>query len=194
MADIRRATADEAPSLAGTIARAFRGDPIHAWMFPGEGVEERFRRFVEVFDRLVAERGWLWITDAGAAVALWAPPGTEDEYAQIELAARPVMLELAGDGGARYDSFWAWADSHRPPEPHWYLDHIAVLPERQGEGLGVALVEHGLALAGADGVPAFLETARERTVGFYERRGFVVCDEGMTPGGGPRVWFLRRDP
>jgi GNAT superfamily N-acetyltransferase len=191
---IRRARLDEVPALADLISRAVRGDPILAWIFPGAPVEGRIRRFFEAFDRAAAERGWLWTAGRGAALAVWTPPSSDDAYAEVENAARPAMLEETGDGGARYEAFWAWTDSHRPTEPHWHLDHLAVEPGRQGEGLGLALVEFGLALARRDGVPAFLETGRERNIGFYERLGFAACDQGTAPDRGPRVWFMRWDP
>jgi hypothetical protein len=51
-----------------------------------------------------------------------------------------------------------------------------------------------LRCADADRVPAFLETGRERNVGFYERFGFRVVDDADIPSGGPHVWFMRWDP
>ena len=83
---------------------------------------------------------------------------------------------------------------HLPPEPHWFLDHLAVAPERRGKGLGAALVELGVGFARRDGVPAFLETARSENIGFYERLGFRVVADEYAPGGGPRLWFMRSDP
>ena len=44
------------------------------------------------------------------------------------------------------------------------------------------------------GLPAFLQPATERNAGFYQSLGFRVVDEDSVPGGGPRTWFLRRDP
>ena len=70
----------------------------------------------------------------------------------------------------------------------------ASTPTRQGGGIGRALVRFGIAHAARAGLPAFLETATERNVGFYTALGFRVVEEGSVPGGGPRIWFLRRDP
>ncbi|MEO1065771.1 MAG: GNAT family N-acetyltransferase [Pseudomonadota bacterium] len=68
------------------------------------------------------------------------------------------------------------------PEPMtvgtWNLLALAVLPERQGDGVGTALVTHlevlliegghRILLVETSGVPTF-----ERTRDFYRRRGFV---------------------
>ena len=193
MTDVRRASVDEVAGLAALIARAFGDEPIHTWTLPGKDLDELTRVFFEAFDRSVAASGWLWTAGDGAAVAMWIPPDSHETEAEFESAAEPVLRSLADDGGARYDAFWGWVESIRPTEPHWYLDHLAVEPERQGEGLGVALVEHGLAMARADDMPAFLVTSSAQSVGFYERRGFGVFKETAAPDGGPYLWFMRWD-
>src|SRR4029077_13154587 len=99
---------------------------------------------------------------------------------------------LVPDGGARYEAMWAWLEEKMPEDPLWYLDAIAVDPPHQHAGVGTGLVHHGLALAEDDGVGAFLETSQATNVGFYERFGFRVVDEGDAPGGGPHIWFMRR--
>jgi ribosomal protein S18 acetylase RimI-like enzyme len=100
---------------------------------------------------------------------------------------------LTDDDGDRYQRLWDWVEERAPDEPLWYLDTLAVDPARQGEGLGKTLVQFGLAQASQAGLPAFLETATERNVAFYETLGFRVVDEGNVPGGGPRIWFMQRD-
>jgi hypothetical protein len=47
---------------------------------------------------------------------------------------------------------------------------------------------------GVAGVPAFLSTGTPRNVKIYGRSGFRVMDEADAPGGGPHIWFMRRDP
>jgi ribosomal protein S18 acetylase RimI-like enzyme len=51
---------------------------------------------------------------------------------------------------------------------------LATEPAGQGRGLGRAVVAPGLALAGAAGLPAFLETTNDGNVGIYRRWGFEV--------------------
>lgn len=190
---VRLATIDDVDALAAVLARAFAQDAIMEWTMPSDQREDRVRAFFDAFDRPSAERGWLWTVGAGAGVALWVPPGTQTEFEELTFSLDSVR-ELLGEAAERYDTFWAWAESKRPDEPHWYLDHLAVDERERGRGLGGALVEHGLALARAGGVPAFLCTSRADNVPFYERRGFIIQDASDAPGGGPHVWFLHADP
>ena len=44
------------------------------------------------------------------------------------------------------------------------------------------------------GLPLALETGGASNLALYRRFGFEVHAEGDAPGGGPHVWFLRRDP
>lgn len=186
MTEVRLATVEEVPALAALLADVFVEDAIMRWTVAGEDRLERVRAFFEDFDRYTAERGWLWTADGGPGVALWVPPGTEAEFEELTFAVE--------DASPEYDSFWAWAEGARPAERHWYLDHLAVEAGARGSGVGVALVEHGLALARVGGEPAFLCTSRPDNVGFYERRGFAVERAEEAPGGGPHVWFMRADP
>ena len=93
----------------------------------------------------------------GAGAAAWLSPAAAARFAELEQDTRPAIHRLTSDGGARYDRFWDWVVEHLPDEPVWFLDVIGVDPAAQGSGLGVALIQDGLARARADGVPAVLE-------------------------------------
>src|SRR5262249_31142102 len=98
------------------------------------------------------------------------------------------------DGGRRYEAFWDWVAAHEPQEAMWQLDSIAVTPALQGRGIGRTLIDAGLAAARADGTGAFLSTGPHANVEKHGRLGCRVYDEADAPGGGPHVWFMRRDP
>ena len=115
-----------------------------------------------------------------------------DVFTATDAATRPAIARLTDDGGARYAAFWDWLGDHATAEPAWFLDILGVDPARQGEGIGRALIEAGLAAVRADAMPAVLETANPRNVAYYERFGFELAEERDAPGGGPHVWFMRR--
>ena len=75
--------------------------------------------------------------------------------------------------------------------PHLRLEFYGVLPERQGTGLGSALIEHGHGRADALGLPCYLETFSTTNVRFYEKRGYAVVRK-FTVGAGTRGYAMVR--
>jgi hypothetical protein len=46
----------------------------------------------------------------------------------------------------------------------------------------------------AEGIPAYLESTKERNVGFYESHGFAVTGREQIARGGPQLWLMWRTP
>ena len=63
-----------------------------------------------------------------------------------------------------------------------YLVMFATAPEAQGKGYGKALLNFLCEVADADGVPAFLETAGARNIGFYNTGGFEEVERSPCAG------------
>lgn len=186
---IARATADRIPDLAVLLGHAFADDPMLVWPFHGSELAP-ITNFFRAFDEEIAGLGWLWEAGDGLGVAAWIPPGGDEAMLTIDRAIRPTLVGAED----RHAEMWEWIAEHFPDEPFWYLDHIAVDAANRGNGIGAALIQHGLAFADRDGVPAFLETGRPENVGYYERRGFETISHDDAPGGGPHIWFMRYDP
>ena len=66
-------------------------------------------------------------------------------------------------------------------------------PERQGNGIGSALMQPVLDDCDEHGIGAYLESSKERNIAFYGRHGFKVTEEILLPKG-PPVWGMWRDP
>jgi GNAT superfamily N-acetyltransferase len=190
---VRKATGEDAPALAGALARAFHDDPVFRWMFPTEAGRRRWaRKFFEVRLRQLLPQRESYAVD-GVGAALWAQPerwdlgwrGVIDLLAIVPGLGR--RLPAANVGNARIER------AHRELEPHWYLAVLGVDPPRQGAGIGTALLAPVLAQCDRDGIGAYLETATERDIAFYARFGFRVTGELGFPRG-PRLWPMWRDP
>lgn len=185
------------PQAAGVLARAFLDDPMVRWplggpLEDGEEPESLLTTFFIEINRGSVEMEMMWRTGDGRGVVVWLTPEATASFEEDDQVIRPRIAGLTGDGGKRYAVFWDWIASHVPEEPTWFLDQIGVEPSHQGEGIGAALIEHGLAMASTAGQPAFLETGNARNVAYYERFGFEVVSDGDAPDGGPHIWFMRR--
>jgi GNAT superfamily N-acetyltransferase len=186
---IVRAKPDRVPVLAGLLGGAFADDPMLVWPF-GAGRTDVITDFFRAFDERIAALGWLWEAGTGLGVAAWIPPGSDEVMMEIDRSMRPALSAAE----ARHGEMWEWIAGNFPDEPFWYLDHIAADARHRRAGAGTALIQHGLAFADRDGVPAFLETGRPENVRYYERRGFRTISDNDAPGGGPHIWFMRYDP
>jgi GNAT superfamily N-acetyltransferase len=125
------------------------------------------------------------------AAALVAAPPFAYPLSAPGLAAR--VRCVLGQGlpvARRWGCVFRALDALHPREPHWYLGTLGVDPEVQGRGVGSALLAAWLAGADRDGLPAYLETDRERNVGFYARAGFELAGETQVLG--VRIWRMWR--
>lgn len=196
--DVRPATADDIPELAGAIARAFSNDPPMSWVFRDEGT--RVQRLEALFGAALRElfvpNGHAFTTADLRGAALWEAPGewrTPDEVTErIAGSVAGVFLPEELD---RFLTYIGTLEDRHPDEPeHWYLAVLAVDLDRQGQGIGSACMGPMLERIRAEGAAAYLESSNERNVPLYERHGFRVTDVVDLPDDGPPVYLMWREP
>lgn len=194
---VRRAQKGEADSLGAVLADAFADDPVFRWLIPTD-VGNRERRLQIFFTSM--SRSYLrlgkpcFLADDGAA-SLWAKPG------KWALPVREIAIEAAPQSAALRGRLLTalrtqlQVESLHPKWPaHWYLGYLGARQDRQGQGLGSALLREVLSLADAERIPAYLESSNERNLSLYERHGFQVVAEHLALGRGPTIWRMWREP
>jgi ribosomal protein S18 acetylase RimI-like enzyme len=199
--ELRLARATEIGDLAAVLARAFRRDPFYRFL--AGDAPERSQRMRDGWTGILRHTSdnlsATYTTDDLAGVALWHPPGYHGAGFLTSLRLLPVMRRLAG-GMRRLRDVSVAIDAlekrhrHHAPTPHYYLSALGVEPERQGEGIGSALLLPGLGRADREGVPAYLETATARAALLYERHGFEVVEEMTLPRTDVHGWLMLRRP
>ncbi len=194
----RLVRAASAAEVAEALGRAFADDPLLTWVFPDPATRQApIEAWMAVVVETARRRG-----HAHAAVgatgtlgaALWSPPDVEF-YDRRTGEHLDEVVRAAN--GARADAVWegllAIAE-HHPPDGHFYLSHVGVVPQARGRGVGEVLLRRVLGVCDAEGLPAYLESSSARNVGFYERLGFRVTAEVALPGGGPVIRPMWREP
>ncbi|MCU0257489.1 MAG: GNAT family N-acetyltransferase [Solirubrobacteraceae bacterium] len=193
-ARIRPASAADAPALDPVLAAAFAADPITEHILPDPRRRDAALRrgMGHVLREVYVPAGGALTTEELDGVALWARPGDPKPSALQELRGLPTFIATFRRHLPRAMRAFGEAEKRRPDEPHWFLDVLAVRPDRQGRGIGGALVRAGLADADAAGAPAFLVTSNPANVPLYEHLGFAVQEPFAI--GPVRAWPMLRAP
>ena len=73
-------------------------------------------------------------------------------------------------------------EKHRPKEPNYFLEMLAINPLLQRQGIGSLLLSHLNEVADGEGTMIYLSTTQPKTVRLYERHGFRTVVQGTTLG------------
>jgi GNAT superfamily N-acetyltransferase len=191
-ARIAGATRNDAARLAASLAAAFYDDPVFRWFSPDD--QRRGAMLPDFFDVFVdayLSHGETYTDQGVSGAALWAAPDTDP------LSVEPVYAErlnaIAGLDAPRLFEIVELLEAHSPQERHYHLQFLGVVPERQGAGLGGALMAPMLQRCDRDGVAAYLEATSDRNRALYERHGFRARGDIPLPGG-PALWRMWREP
>jgi GNAT superfamily N-acetyltransferase len=192
--ELRPVRDDDVVPLAAALARAFDDDPVTQWVYAGERRRPKWagRFFRWQLERL-APQDASWTTATRDGAALWALPDRWREDGRETLTLLRQTLPGVLPRLPRVLRGLGQVEARHPEQRHLYLAVLGVDPPRQGTGVGSRLIRPGLELCDREGLPAYLETGRERNLAFYARHGFRVLDELQLPKG-PPVWFLWREP
>jgi GNAT superfamily N-acetyltransferase len=193
---VRKVTPGDVPELARALARAFDGDPPMRWFLPDDDrrVEQARLMFDVMLRRVHVLRDQCYTTEDLTGGALWVPPGQWRLGLVQQLRLLPGMIRVFGRDLPRVQNGLAIMDKGHPRSPHWYLDSLGVVPERQGRGIGSALMQPVLARCDRERMAAYLNAGSTRSRDLYLRHGFEVTEEFRLPEDGPPLWRMWRKP
>lgn len=198
---IRRARPDDAAQVAALVGTAFAPLKAVSWLLPEPSVRPRVMAadflilvehalkhghvdLVDQVDQVDQE------VDQGQAAAVWLDRTTEvpepDDYDNRLKAA-------CGEWVDRFRTLDALFEENHPEEPHQHLALLAVMPSRQGRGLGSALLRHHHAALDAMGTPAYLEASSPQSRDLYLRHGYELREAFALPDG-TKFWPMWRPP
>jgi ribosomal protein S18 acetylase RimI-like enzyme len=195
-AAFRRATQADLPALTRVLVQAYMDDPVAMWICGAPSL--RAKTLYALYSsrlRQMLEAGEVWTDAQRSSVAVWLAPGRRKPptapsaalwrcLLDVRLGARLPLLAL---GLRRMEGI------HPHDPPHWYLSLLGTDPACRGRGLGSAVLQPVLRRCDADGVGVYLESSKERNLGFYGRLGFRVTGELELPRG-PKLWPMWREP
>lgn len=193
---VREMRIDEIGAAAAVLGRGMRDNPLHQRVF---GIDPAHREIAlrRLFGTLLAQYQPKGVVLAafseGTLVGVCAmvqpgrcqpTPGEKLALLRALVAGRSLAAVVAA---LRWTSAWA---RHDPSAPHWHLGPVGVERERQGQGIGTALLQAFTERMDASRALAYLETDKQANVPFYERFGFKVAAESAVLG--VPNWFMMR--
>ncbi len=181
----------DAAAIADLVAQAFYSLAPAKWLVPDPAVRQRLLagQFAILAEHALRHGTVYWAGDR-EGVAVWFP--------RVEPIPEPPDYErrlsaACGKATPRFELLDALLEDNHPAEPHHHLAFLAVRPERQGDGLGTALLKrHHEVLDGA-GLPAYLEASSTRNRHLYARHGYQEWEALQLPDGAS-FWQMWRPP
>lgn len=197
--DYRLLTLADVEQAAHVISQAFVDDPLCAFMLPFRRSRVKtlykfFRAYSEL--NIKNQRGY-GVGNPLKGVAFWNSPHQADLSISVRDLSRffPLLFTLYPIGLFRARPILRQTDAlHQQyaPEPHYYLDNLAVLAAERGKGFSSRLIRPILEKADAEKVVVYTDTVTRSNVALYEHFGFECMQECPVARTGVTVWALRR--
>jgi len=193
---VRRATGADVDAMAAQLARTFWDDPVTNYIFTDDARRDAALRayFGTQMRADYLAFGGCYTTEDHTGAAVWAPAGKPLQAGWRGILTMLPVLPYVATNLVTTLRLLNTVETLHPHEPHWYLATLGTTPERQGQGIGSALLRPVLEHCDAEGLPCYLESSKERNVPFYRRHGFEVVKEVVLGRDGPNIWTMWRDP
>ncbi|MGW3602187.1 GNAT family N-acetyltransferase [Micromonospora sp. NPDC005161] len=178
--------------VAGRIAQAFTVLEVTRWLVPDASKREAvLAGNFEILVEHAMRHGLVYASADRAAVAVWFPSVGDPAPPPPDYDAR--LAAACGEWTDRFEHLDELFAANHPHPDHHHLAFLAVQPDRQGQGLGTALLEHHHAWLDANGMPGYLEASSPRSRDLYAQHAYRAGEPFRVPDGTP-FWPMWREP
>jgi ribosomal protein S18 acetylase RimI-like enzyme len=199
--DVIRLTKEHFKQAVDISDRAFQEYPTSILMFPDKNERIKKNKFgFEMLYNYGFRYGEVYATSPNLeGVAMWLPPKKVHQSIWSVLRSggfrvlRKTGIKAMKRGYPLYN-FLGPTHKRLAPFDHWYLQLLAVEPEKQGKGYGSLLIRAMIKKIDLEGLPVYLETNIEKNVPFYQKHGFEVLDHAIIPKTDVPNWGMLRKP
>ena len=191
---IRKASLEDISTLSNVLADSLKETALTSWLVPKDKYyKEKILNYSNFLLQLAVPHELIYTTEKLEGAALWIPPHKWEMNLMQEITLLPKVIKYTGVKQfiSRISGLTKLTSKH-PKDAHYYLMTVGVKPEVQGKGIGSSLLQPVLLLADTQGIPCYLETSNEKTLGLYKKHGFSIINTIQLPFGGPHMWLLWR--
>lgn len=194
--EVRQAEGRDRDVAARSLASAFADDPLMRWMTHDRpDPERRFLPFYVAILRQHLRRAdpRVYVPADRSGAAIWAGVREWRMSTGDALRVLPASLRTFGIPNRALRVVRAIERVH-PREPHLYLEILGVRRDRQGTGLGSALLSDMLGRCDREAIPTYLEVSNPRNIPFYARHGYEERESVGLGDGAPSLTTMWREP
>ncbi|MEO7430082.1 MAG: GNAT family N-acetyltransferase, partial [Acidimicrobiales bacterium] len=154
---VRPAGEADIEGMAEALSLAFHDDPVMGWLF-GDAAPRPMRYSRPFFAREGARHlrnGQVFTIDGTPGAAYWDPPGHWRTAPMDIVRMAPLLLRGMGPRCVKaLRGLGRMEAAHAQHPEHYYLAVLGTRPDRQGAGLGSALMAPVLERCDAEGIGA----------------------------------------
>jgi ribosomal protein S18 acetylase RimI-like enzyme len=172
---MRKAGPEDRAMVVRVLAESFRNDPHVTWLLEESSNRNKLKILIEYVVDETFSKGEIYLRDDYTAAALWDSEKGEKVSLRYLLRNLSFLFRVGLKATIRNLKMNALIHNQYPKnERYCHLYLIGVLPERQGQGRGSALMDPMIEHMGRKSRSIYLETANPTNVEIYEKKGFDV--------------------
>lgn len=176
--------------VTNILAVSFKNDPQVNWYLEESRNRNKLNILIDYVFEETIRKGEIYISEDNMATALWNSEKKEKFSLTYILRNLSFLFRIGIKSTMRILKMNKLIYSQYPNNSRYYhLYLIGVLPEAQGKGLASSLMNPKLAEKRENEIPVYLETANQKNVEIYKKKGFNIFNSIQT--GNITTYFMK---
>ena len=176
--------------VTNILAESFKNDPQVNWFLEESRNRNKLNILIDYVFEETIRKGEIYISEDNMATALWNSEKKEIFSFTYILRNLSFLFRIGMKSTIRILKMDKLTYSQYPKnKSYFHLYLIGVLPEAQGKGLASSLLNPILTEKRENEIPVYLETANQKNVEIYKRKGFHIFNTIQTEN--PTIYFMK---